>query len=94
MKERGPFTFASNPREADALLTLNNKIPGGAKRGLLGKSPQVSATLTTTDGLVLWHGQNKYKKSTTLWGGSTDIECGLANGLVDRLVKAIKEARP
>ena len=67
-------------------------MPSGVQRGLFGRSPEVRAVLTTPDGTVLWEGENKYRKSTTIWGGTTDIECGLANGLVDKLVRAIDDA--
>jgi hypothetical protein len=92
MREQGPFTFPEARDDADALLTFESSIPSGAKRGLLGRSPEVKATVKALDGTVLWRGNNKYKKSTTIWGGSTDIECGLANGLVNKLVKAIEKA--
>lgn len=92
MKEEGPFTFPESRDNADALLTIESSIPSGARRVLLGRSPELKVTLTAMDGTVLWRGDNKYKKGTTVWGASTDIECGLANGLVDKLVKAIEQA--
>ncbi len=85
----GPFTFPGTPTDADAVLTLESTIPSGAMRTMWGRSPEVRATLAQPDGAVLWKGENKYKKATTVWGGSTDIECGLANGLANKIVKAI-----
>ena len=93
MKEEGPFTFPEARDNADALLTFESTIPSGARRVLLGRSPELKATVTSLDGTVLWRAENKYKKGTTVWGASTDIECGLANGLVDQLVKAIEQSR-
>ena len=92
LQEQGPFTFPETRDGADALLTLESHVPSGVQRGLFGRSPEVRAVLTTPDGTVLWEGENKYRKSTTIWGGTTDIECGLANGLVDKLVRAIDDA--
>lgn len=88
-KEQGPFIFPDAKDSADAVLTFQADIPSASRRGLLGRAPKITATLTGVDGAVLWTGENKYKKATTVWGGSTDIECGLANGLVNKLVKAI-----
>jgi hypothetical protein len=89
----GPFTFAESKDAADAILTWTSNFPSGSSRVLWGRSPQVKATLTRTDGSVLWKGDNKYKKGTTVWGASTDVPCGLANGLANKLVKDIANAR-
>jgi len=90
----GPFTFPNAPDQADAVLTFTTHLPGGASRIIGGRSPSIKAELKGTDGTVLWSGENKYKKSTTAWGASSDIPCGLANGLANKLVKAIQQARP
>lgn len=90
----GPFTFPEKAEEADAIMTLESSIPKGSSRVLWGRSPEVKAKLTDKAGAQLWAGSNKYKKATTAWGASTDIECGLANGLANKLVKAISDAKP
>lgn len=94
MKAQGPFTFPDTPESAQAVLTFTSKLPSGSSRVLWGKSPEVKAQLKTRDGQTLWTGANKYKKSTTAWGASTDIPCGLANGLVNKLVKDIQKTKP
>lgn len=93
LSAQGPFTFPETKDKADAVLTWTSKIPGGSTRVLRGRSPEVTATLTRTDGSLLWKGENTYKKGTTAWGASTDIPCGLANGLVNKLVKDMVTAK-
>ena len=93
LRALGPFTFPGTSADADAVLTLESTIPSGAMRTMWGRSPEVKATLAQPDGAVLWKGENKYKKATTAWGASTDIECGLANGLANKIVKAISEGK-
>jgi hypothetical protein len=91
LKERGSFTFESSKEAAEAILILDTTIPSGSSRIIWGKSPSVHVTITSLDGHVLWQGENKYKKGTTVWGGATDLQCGLANGIADKLVKAMQK---
>lgn len=88
LAELGPFTFPATADGADATLTLDAKIPSGSGRVLMGRSPSVHARLTQPGAkpLVI---ENKYKKGTTVWGGGTDMACGLANGLANKLVKEL-----
>jgi hypothetical protein len=90
LKERGSFTFESSKEAAEAILTIDATIPSGSSRVLWGKSPSVRITVASLDGQLLWKGENKYKKGTTIWGGATDLQCGLANGIADKLVKAMQ----
>jgi hypothetical protein len=53
-------------------------------------APGISATLATPNGRVIWTGNNRYKKSTTVWG-DRNIPCGLANGLVNKLASDISK---
>jgi hypothetical protein len=89
MQAQGPFTFPETSAGADAVLTMQSHIPKGSSRVLWGSAPAVIATLRATSGATIWQGTNKYRKGTTAWGTGTDMECGLANGLANKLVKAI-----
>ena len=88
---KGPFTFPDSPDSADAILTWTSKLPSGFSRHMWGIAPRIAATLATPNGRMLWTGQNKYKKSTTVWGAYTDLPCGLANGLVNKLARDISQ---
>lgn len=81
----GRFAVAPTSEQADAVLHIIAKIPSGSSRVLWGKAPEVNARLLSKDGVQIWSGKNKYKKSTTMWGTGTDVECGLANGLAAKL---------
>jgi hypothetical protein len=90
LKERGSFTFESSKEAAEAIIMIDTTVPSGSSRVLWGKSPSVRMTVATLDGRILWKGENKYKKGITVWGGGTDLQCGLANGIADKLVKAMQ----
>jgi hypothetical protein len=85
LKQRGAFTFTSIKETAEAILTIDATVPGGRDR-FLWKSPSVRMTVVTLDGRILWKGENTYRK----WGDATDVACGLANGIADKLVKAMQ----
>jgi hypothetical protein len=90
---KGPFTFPDSPDSADAILTWTSKIPSEFSRHMWGRPPEIAATLAAPNGRVIWTGKNRFKKSTTLWGAHADIPCGLANGLVNKLVRDMEEQR-
>lgn len=89
---QAPFTFPDSDTGADAILSLQSHVPSGGSRVMWGSAPTVIATLRTPDGATIWHGENKYKKGTTLWGTGKDMECGLANGLANKLVQGLTKA--
>jgi hypothetical protein len=91
LQAQGPFTFPDAADAADAVLTLATKIPSGSSRVLWGRPPVVTATLRRGQA-VAWDGSNKYRKGTTAWAAGGDLECGLANGLANKIVKAIQQA--
>jgi hypothetical protein len=93
LQARAPFTFPDSPQEADVILTWTSSIPGGFSRQMWSSSPRIDATLAWPNGRVVWTARNRFRKSTTLWGASADIPCGLANGLVNKLLSDMEKQR-
>jgi hypothetical protein len=100
--ERTPLTLAETREDADIILYVRANIPGTAARMFLGPtggSPSSYMIVQHADGTTLWEDGAKYRRATMRASviGAHDqgksIECGLAEGLLDRLRDAMRKAR-
>jgi hypothetical protein len=89
LKKLGPFSFVTEPGEADWSLALRFDIPSFWVRTQDKQPAEVFATLMSIDGTQVSQQSNQYWKSTSIWGGN--VECGLANGLAKKIAEAIAE---
>jgi hypothetical protein len=94
LKERGPASADARDK-ADAVLTIDARIPNLAKRNVLMKKGAAVAefTVTTLAGDLLWKSDNTFKKGSAIWGGKLDAACGLANGIARQLSDAIEKTK-
>lgn len=93
------------PREeAETILRVRANLPSATKKalvGVMGGSPSAHVYVDLPDGTKLWDDGAKYRRSMTTTGtigaGGADVgesvECGLANGLIEKLRNVMRKAR-
>jgi hypothetical protein len=91
-----PMARVATKEEADVVLRVKAHLTSGAWRvvlGSMGGTPSAHLEATLPDGTTLWADGAKYRRGTGVIGLAADPGCGLANGLLDALRKAMEKAR-
>jgi len=91
-----PMTLAPIRAEADVILRVTANLSNSAKRvllGSLGGTPSATLEATLPHGTRLWPDVAKVRKGNGAIGLAADPKCGLANGLLQHLREAMRQAR-
>jgi hypothetical protein len=93
-----PMTLVESREDAEVILSLKAHLPSGTARALLGNmgaNPSVDLIVQHADGTMLW--KERYKLSsanfTAFHQAVTDVPCGLADAIADKLRQAMRKAR-
>jgi hypothetical protein len=98
-----PITVVSL-EEADVVLRVQAHLPSTTTKvlvGVMGGSPSAHVYAELPDGTKLWDDGTKYRRSMMKQGQlgasgadtAKSIECGLADGLIEKMRNAMREAR-
>ena len=91
-----PIERVDTKDAADAIFRVKAHLTSGASRvllGSLGGTPSADLEVDLPDGTKLWEDGAKYRRGNGAIGLANNAEWGLAEGLLNSLVDAMRKAR-